>query len=591
MNHSSKKHYNFRVSKIVAVAGIITLFIVGISNSFNIISKGASTDSAEWKVKLTFTETSGKSDYITFGEATDAYDGPPADSYDTPKSPPPPSAPYIWVWFDDGLPGPYTTLWADYRKYSDTSKTWNLNVTWTPSDSTSPTDVTITWSTFEVISSEYASVVLYDYNNSVAVAEMTSNSTYSYNALAMTPYHFQVIATNNPPDNPSNPSPEDGETNVDIDADLSWTSGDQDDGDVVTYDVYFGTDTPPPKIVSEQSGTSFDLGTLSYDTTYYWQIVAWDNHDASTAGLIWSFTTVSSGGNGGNGGNGEYPPTNTPPTANASASERFGFVGALITFNGSLSADLDGYITNWSWDFGDNTTGSGEITTHAYAAIGTYIVTLTVTDNDDASHTDTITVVITKANKAPTKPVVNGPTTGNKNTEYTYTVVSTDEDNDTIKYTFDWDDDTTDESSFLQNGTSFTINHSWTAAGRYIVTVTVTDNKTDSSTELTVYIDAVTVGDIGYLIDIDGDEIYDSFHNATTGIETPVEKQDNGTYLIDVDGDGTWNYNYDPIAGTITTISEEESTTEEMQWAFIAVISIAIIIIAAIVYFYKKEYF
>ncbi|MCK5031260.1 MAG: PKD domain-containing protein, partial [Thermoplasmatales archaeon] len=165
------------------------------------------------------------------------------------------------------------------------------------------------------------------------------------------------------------------------------------------------------------------------------------------------------------------------------------------------------------------------------------------------------------------------------------------EDNDTIKYIFDWDDGTTDESRFLPNGTSFTINHSWTAAGRYIVTVTVTDNKTDSSTELTVYIDAITVGDIGYLIDIDGNEIYDSFHNAATGIETPVEKQDNGTYLIDVDGDGTWNYNYDPIAGTITTISEEESTTEEMQWAFIAVISIAIIIIAAIVYFYKKEYF
>jgi len=38
--------------------------------------------------------------------------------------------------------------------------------------------------------------------------------------------------------------------------------------------------------------------------------------------------------------------------------------------------------------------------------------------------------------------------------------VSTDEDNDTIKYTFDWDDDTTDESRFLPNGTSFTINHS-----------------------------------------------------------------------------------------------------------------------------------
>ena len=123
---------------------------------------------------------------------------------------------------------------------------------------------------------------------------------------------------------------------------------------------------------------------------------------------------------------------NTPPTANAAASETFGFVDMLMTFNGSLSTDIDGYVTSWLWNFGDNSTGSGEITTHAYINVGIYTVTLMVYDNDNATSSDTITVVINKVNIAPTKPVVNGTTKGNKNAEYTYTAVSTDFDNDTI---------------------------------------------------------------------------------------------------------------------------------------------------------------
>ena len=98
---------------------------------------------------------------------------------------------------------------------------------------------------------------------------------------------------NNPPYEPSNPNPEDGATGVDIDSDLSWTGGDPDPEDTVTYDVYFGTSSPPPKVESNQSENTYNPGTMSYATTYYWQIIAWDNHNASTPGLQWEFTTVS----------------------------------------------------------------------------------------------------------------------------------------------------------------------------------------------------------------------------------------------------------------------------------------------------------
>jgi hypothetical protein len=99
---------------------------------------------------------------------------------------------------------------------------------------------------------------------------------------------------NNPPNTPSNPSPPDTATNQSIYADLSWTGGDPDAGDIVTYDVYFeANDSTPDVLVSDdQSATSYDPGTLGYNTHYYWKIVATDNHGASTNGPVWSFTTT-----------------------------------------------------------------------------------------------------------------------------------------------------------------------------------------------------------------------------------------------------------------------------------------------------------
>lgn len=52
------------------------------------------------------------------------------------------------------------------------------------------------------------------------------------------------------------------------------------------------------------------------------------------------------------------------------------------------STDADGRIVSWSWNFGDGVTSSDQNPTHEYAAPGSYIVTLTVTDDSGltASH-------------------------------------------------------------------------------------------------------------------------------------------------------------------------------------------------------------
>lgn len=72
-----------------------------------------------------------------------------------------------------------------------------------------------------------------------------------------------------------------------------------------------------------------------------------------------------------------------------------GNVNVPVTFDGSDSYDSDGGpIASYAWDFGDGSTGSGAVVQHAYAAAGTYIVSLTVVDNDDNSNTATTTATI-----------------------------------------------------------------------------------------------------------------------------------------------------------------------------------------------------
>jgi hypothetical protein len=48
-------------------------------------------------------------------------------------------------------------------------------------------------------------------------------------------------------------------------------------------------------VAGNQSTLTYDPEELTYNTTYYWQIVAWDNHSASATGPLWHFTTKQEG--------------------------------------------------------------------------------------------------------------------------------------------------------------------------------------------------------------------------------------------------------------------------------------------------------
>ncbi|MBN1873955.1 MAG: hypothetical protein JXA33_06980 [Anaerolineae bacterium] len=98
--------------------------------------------------------------------------------------------------------------------------------------------------------------------------------------------------TNAAPNVPSAPHPSHGATGIATTTALSWSGGDPDSGDSVTYTVAFGTNNPPPVMDSNVTTTGYNPGSLITGTLYYWQITATDGL-STTTGPVWSFTTTS----------------------------------------------------------------------------------------------------------------------------------------------------------------------------------------------------------------------------------------------------------------------------------------------------------
>ena len=159
---------------------------------------------------------------------------------------------------------------------------------------------------------------------------------------------------------------------------------------------------------------------------------------------------------------------NAPPVAEAGP-DVFGDVGQAIRFNGLGSSDPDGSIVSYRWDFGDDAEAMGESPTHAYASAGSYTVTLTVTDDQGATATDTLTATVGSLNEAPIAEA--GP---DREVAAGEEVTldgsgSADLDGAITSYVWDFGDG--------QSAVGATATHTWSDEGSYTVTLTVTDDQ------------------------------------------------------------------------------------------------------------------
>ncbi|MEZ5311210.1 MAG: PKD domain-containing protein [Microthrixaceae bacterium] len=96
------------------------------------------------------------------------------------------------------------------------------------------------------------------------------------------------------------------------------------------------------------------------------------------------------------------PPANLVPNAVFLPSVSTGVAPLPVDFDASNSADPDGTIVAWNWNFGDFTTGAGEQVSHTFTAPGSYTVKLTVTDNKGATGSSTTVITVSGKPAAPT---------------------------------------------------------------------------------------------------------------------------------------------------------------------------------------------
>jgi len=153
-----------------------------------------------------------------------------------------------------------------------------------------------------------------------------------------------------------------------------------------------------PDFVDIDSDGDFDVITgNSSGYIYFYPTVGFVKHDYTIPGTYEATLQVSD--NSGQTATDSITITvleTGTPTATANANPTTGDIPLDVSFNGTGS-DADGTITLYEWDFdGDGTydwsSSSSGNTSYTYNQVGSYVATLRVTDNEEKTSTDSITI-------------------------------------------------------------------------------------------------------------------------------------------------------------------------------------------------------
>ena len=243
--------------------------------------------------------------------------------------------------------------------------------------------------------------------------------------------------------------------------------------------------TDPGATAMDNVDTSVDvvLGgeTLDINTIAGTYLITYDATDTAGNGAVQVERTVTV----------TEPVANIAPVANA-GDDQSATTGTQVTLTGTGSSDSDGTIQSYTWahtstdggapspliTLSGGTTDTATFTPDTAAEL---VFTLTVTDNDGATNSDTVTITVTApvADNQPPVAEAGDPQSATTGTEVTLTGAGSSDSDGTIQ-SYEWVHTSTDGATpttpiIVANGETSTFTAPDTAA-ELVFTLTVTDN-------------------------------------------------------------------------------------------------------------------
>ena len=160
------------------------------------------------------------------------------------------------------------------------------------------------------------------------------------------------------------------------------------------------------------------------------------------------------------------------PTASFIFSPEAPGIGEEIVFNASgASAVAPRVIVSYDWQFGTDRTGSGMIVLKRYDTPGTYVVSLTVTDDAGNKATDSQSVTVGASSPGGLTPAFTfSPTDPTQGVAVNFNATTSTSAAPIVSYSWNFGDGGTATS------TQPTRSHTFATAGTFVVTLTIKDS-------------------------------------------------------------------------------------------------------------------